>query len=296
MVERINGVMHMNENKNVDNTNKNANINKKDILKNWFKTNINRQNIVRILLALSGGILFGLFTNPFASGIINIGNITGTIIAVLMISYSIMFDVINNGIRKFVRRKYGRLAMFVAAVFSTVLVTTVVVTTILMITATTKIGDGTETLIVLGCKVNGESPCNMLEERLIAAKSYLEEHEEAVCIVSGGQGSDEGISEAECMYNWLVANGIDGDRIYTEDQSTSTIENIKYSMEILENENLGTNVAIATNEFHVFRAGTVAESMGLTYSAVPAKTSWWLVPTYSVREMYGIVATALFEG
>ena len=296
MVERINGVMHMNENKNVDNTNKNANINKKDILKNWFKTNINRQNIVRILLALSGGILFGLFTNPFASGIINIGNITGTIIAVLMISYSIMFDVINNGIRKFVRRKYGRLAMFVAAVFSTVLVTTVVVTTILMITATTKIGDGTETLIVLGCKVNGESPCSMLEERLIAAKSYLEEHEEAVCIVSGGQGSDEGISEAECMYNWLVANGIDGARIYMEDQSTSTIENIKNSMEILENENLGTNVAIATNEFHVFRAGTVAESMGLTYSAVPAKTSWWLVPTYSVREMYGIVATALFEG
>ena len=95
------------------------------------------------------------------------------------------------------------------------------------------------------------------------------------------------------MYNWLVSSGIDEDRIYKEDKSTSTLENISMSTEILKRENLGTNVAIATNEFHIFRAGKVAEKNGLTYSAVPARTDWWLYPTYSVREIYGIVATTL---
>ena len=128
----------------------------------------------------------------------------------------------------------------------------------------------------------------------VVAKEYLESHEDAVCIVSGGQGSDEEISEADCMYNWLVSQGIAADRIYKEDKSTSTLENIKLSTEILERENLGNNVAIATNEFHIFRAGQVAEKNGLSYSAVPAKTDWWLYPTYSVREIYGVLATTFF--
>ena len=272
----------------------------KEKLRKWIKKilnniNLNKRNIIRVVLAIVGGIMFGLFTNPFVGGIINIGNITGTLLSIIIISYSIMFETINIGVRKFIKKKYGKLAMFVASVMAVLIIITAVVTATLMIMATTKSGDGTDTLIVLGCKVNGENPCGMLEERLEAAKDYLEENKDAVCIVSGGQGSDEDISEAECMYNWLVDNGIEAERIYKEDKSTSTIENIKYSMEILERENLGTNVAIATNEFHVFRAGAVAESLGLTYSAVPAKTSWWLVPTYSVREMYGIVATSLLS-
>ena len=81
-----------------------------------------------------------------------------------------------------------------------------------------------------------------------------------------------------------------------EDQSTSTIENIKLSNEIIQEKQLGSNVAIATNEFHIFRAGILAEQNGLSYRAVPAKTDWWLFPTYSVREIYGIVATCVYNG
>ena len=54
-------------------------------------------------------------------------------------------------------------------------------------------------------------------------------------MVSGGQGPGEEISEAECMYRWLVAKGIEASRIYKEDKSTSTEENIIFSEETLYN-------------------------------------------------------------
>ncbi|SER00101.1 Uncharacterized SAM-binding protein YcdF, DUF218 family [Lachnospiraceae bacterium NE2001] len=249
--------------------------------------------VLRIILATVGGVMFGVFCNPYFGGIINIGNITGMVASVMVILYAVFFEVVNGWIKRQTEKKYGRAILtgcFLTACSAFVIG---VVISILMFSATLKNSQGNEVLIVLGCKVNGESPSKMLEERLLVAKEYLDEHEDAVCIVSGGQGSDEGISEAECMYNWLVSSGIDEDRIYKEDKSTSTLENISMSTEILKRENLGTNVAIATNEFHIFRAGKVAEKNGLTYSAVPARTDWWLYPTYSVREIYGIVATTL---
>lgn len=280
--------------KNIDRNNKDKKKEKQSRTKDWMNENITKTAILRILLAIIGGVVFGMFTNPYLGGVINIGNITGMVVSILIMAYSLLFDIVNAGFKKLVKSKRGRRIVAAISLVASVAIVTFVVTTTLMVTATTKSGSGNEVLIVLGCKVDGDQPSSMLGERLVAAKQYLDVHKNAVCIVSGGKGADEGISEAQCMYNWLVSNGIEKDRIYMEDKSTSTLENIEFSTEILEKEELGTNVAIATNEFHIYRAGTVAEKNGLTYSAVPAKTNLWLVPTYSVREMYGIVLTALF--
>lgn len=57
-----------------------------------------------------------------------------------------------------------------------------------------------------------------------ASSREPEENTTAVCIVSGGKGDSENISEAEAI--WLVDKGIDSSRIYKEDKSTSTVENI----------------------------------------------------------------------
>ena len=93
-------------------------------------------------------------------------------------------------------------------------------------------------MIVLGCGVNGDRPSLMLTERLDAAYDYLNTHEEVVCILSGGQGKGENISEAECMYRSLTEKGIARDRLYKEDRSTSTRENLLYSKKIIEEKNL----------------------------------------------------------
>ena len=145
-------------------------------------------------------------------------------------------------------------------------------------------------MIVLGGQVRGDQPSLTLLRRLSTAKAYLDEHPDMKCIVSGGQGKGEDISEAECMCNWLVSQGIAEDRIYKEDKSTDTDENIRFSKDIMNSEGLGSSIAITTSDFHEYRAGKLAEKYGLEYGSVPSRTVWWLVPTFWMREMYAILA------
>ena len=145
-------------------------------------------------------------------------------------------------------------------------------------------------VVVLGAGVNGTRPSLSLQERIDAAYDYLVAYPNAVCIVSGGQGNGENITEAQCMYNELIKRGIDADRLYMEDRSTSTRENIAFSKEIIEKEGLNPCLAVVSNNFHLYRASLVVEAHGLSFGAVPAFTPYPLLFTYVMREFLGIFA------
>ena len=89
------------------------------------------------------------------------------------------------------------------------------------------------TVMIFGCYVRGEEPGRTLTTRLDAALSLLKRYPNADCIVSGGQGSNEAISEAEAMRRYLVSCGIAEERITLEDRSTNTSENLEYTFAIL---------------------------------------------------------------
>ncbi len=172
--------------------------------------------------------------------------------------------------------------------------TLVVIESSLMIHAAGKKPEPEATVLVLGCRVYGERPSLSLQERLEAAYAYLSEHPDADCVLSGGKGNDENISEAECMYRYLVSKGIEPERLYKEEQSTTTRENLFYSKQLMEEEGLNTSIAIVTSEYHEYRAGLLAKEFGITYGAVPGKTAIWLFPTCYVRELYGILREWIF--
>ena len=161
--------------------------------------------------------------------------------------------------------------------------------TVCMAGAAKNTPDGRETVVVLGCRVFDNGPSLMLRTRLEAAYRYLENNPETRCILSGGQGSDEPESEAQCMYNWLVAKGIDEKRLYKEDRSTSTRENLQFSMEIVEREGLNRKMALVTNEFHCYRAFLIGRCLEIRPACIPAQTPGWLLPSYYLRELYGVV-------
>ena len=149
-------------------------------------------------------------------------------------------------------------------------------------------------LIVLGCQVNGTEPSRMLRQRLDAAVSYLSTNADTHCIVTGGKGDGENLSEAQCMYNYLTAAGIDPSRITMEDQATSTMENLRYSMDYLEPN---AEIAIVSNEFHLYRAGQMAQSLGLEPHLIPADTEFpILLASYSLREIFAVWKFHLFGG
>lgn len=143
-------------------------------------------------------------------------------------------------------------------------------------------------VVVLGCKVNGEQASRILAERIDAAYDYLSKDTEAVCILSGGQGADEGISEALCMYRALTKRGIQPERLILEDASTSTKENMAYSKAICEKEGIGDAVVIITSEFHEYRARLLAKEQGFTTYAYGASTDLFYFPTYFLREVLGV--------
>ena len=152
-------------------------------------------------------------------------------------------------------------------------------------------------LIVLGAGVNGTVPSLTLRERLEAACTYLQQHPDTVCIVSGGQGPGEEITEAECMTQWLIAKGIDPQRIRPEDKATSTWENLQFSLALIREESQTQSIGILSSEYHLYRAGLMAKDQAMDPILVPAKTGWVsLRVNYYMREIAGVWHYLVFGG
>lgn len=151
--------------------------------------------------------------------------------------------------------------------------------------------DGTKAYaILLGAKVkeNGE-PSLSLQYRLETAIAYLVQYPHVKVIVSGGQGKEEPVSEAERMYTYLLEAGISKERIIQENASTSTFENLKLSKELLpEGE---TGVTIISSDFHLTRAQYLAEKLDLEVDVVSAQTPKSVEAKLRLRERAALFKT-----
>ncbi len=152
-------------------------------------------------------------------------------------------------------------------------------------------------VVVLGAglsRIDNLTPSLTLSQRLDTAADLLDERENAVCVVSGGQGEKELVPEAEAMKKYLVQEkGIDPGRIYMEDQSHDTETNLMYSAQLLREaglmESSGGNIALVTSGFHEFRACHFAIVAGLTPYSRPAPLLIGLNPMYWLREALAVV-------
>ena len=127
--------------------------------------------------------------------------------------------------------------------------------------------------------------------RVPAAYAYLTDHPDTVAVLSGGQGPDEQITEAACMYRELTNMGIDGTRLLLEEKSTSTIENLRFSMEVIgaATGEHPIEIGVISSEYHIFRATRFARDLGLQPVGIPAKTSWvTLRINYYLREIVAV--------
>lgn len=112
-----------------------------------------------------------------------------------------------------------------------------------------------QVMIILGCQVKPWGPSVLLQDRLDKALDYLEDHPDLTIVVSGGQGPDEHISEAQCMYDYLTEHGVDGAQILLEDQSHNTVENLSYTVDLLAEAGYDTtaDMMVVSNGFHLTR-------------------------------------------
>lgn len=130
-----------------------------------------------------------------------------------------------------------------------------------------------DVLIILGSRVDGDTPRADLRARIDAAAEYLKKHPSCMAIGTGGNfRAEQTVSEAQAIKNGLVANGIEPSRVLLEDKARTTYENFLNCKKIIE-ENAPENasVGILSNTYHLFRAGLIARDSGLeNFSLIPA--------------------------
>ena len=150
-------------------------------------------------------------------------------------------------------------------------------------------------LLILGCGLKKDgTPTPLLKGRLDLALHFDEEQQsaagkKAVFVVSGGQGPDELRSEAASMQDYLLAQGIPEERIMTEDRSSDTSENMRFSAQLIGDDAKKAKIAFFTTNYHVFRAGLKARQAGMKAVGMGAETKWYFWPNAAVREFVGLL-------
>ena len=162
--------------------------------------------------------------------------------------------------------------------------------------ARTETDRSAQVIIVLGAGVNGTRPSLSLRDRMTGAYDYLIAHPDCIAVVSGGQGKGEDITEAQCMYDWLTAKGIAPERILMEDKSTNTLENLRYSMEIIDTLPIADPIiGLVSSEYHLHRAKRLAEYVGIDVVGIAARTSYPTVKVnYFIREAFAMTEQYVF--
>lgn len=177
------------------------------------------------------------------------------------------------------KNKFPKTVRIVRRIFTTCLVIGLIVVGITeCIVISASFGNPDEQcdyMVVLGAKVRNDGPSVSLQNRIDGAYEYMVAHPDVIAVVSGGQGPDEPMTEAQCMYDELVAMGISPDRIWMEDKATSTWENMNFTLNLIE-EKTGTRpdtLGVLSSEYHLFRASLFANACGVEFVGIPAQTT-----------------------
>ena len=153
-------------------------------------------------------------------------------------------------------------------------------------------------IIILGCAIrNDGSLTPLLKGRVDSAVAFEQKQFEktgkhAIFVPSGGQGSDEVISEGEAMENYLIGIGIPKEQILREDKSVNTMQNMQFSKGVIEKhcgDVKNAKIAFSTTNYHVFRGYILSKKLGFKAIGISAKTKPYFYLNAFLREFIGLL-------
>ncbi len=151
--------------------------------------------------------------------------------------------------------------------------------------------EAADVIIILGAAVWPSGPSPVLQARTEHGLNIYAQGLGDYFILSGGLGLHPP-TEAEAMNQELLERNIEPNSIFLEKRSTSTMENLMYSKQIMSEQGFKTAV-IVTDPFHIKRALLIAEDIGITAFGAPTKnsplyTNEDLRTRYTIREVFAI--------
>ena len=156
-------------------------------------------------------------------------------------------------------------------------------------------------VIVLGCRIRPDgSLYPLIRARVDRAIAFVRAQEaatgkQAVLVPSGGRGADEPESEAGAMARYMLAQGIAPERILTEENSKTTLENLRFSRSLIEEKTENAKVAFSTSSYHVYRGGILAANSGWHIDGMGSPTIWYFWPNAFLREFIGLLVSSRLQ-
>ena len=240
----------------------------------------------QVVIFLAAAVGFVWFLIPVGWHVLNIGNGSGLAVCLAVMALALFWDRIRAAGE---RSKAVRcLSSAVVVMFCVGAIWSVCMTVCMLSAMSVAAPPENAVVVVLGSMVDGTSPSADLWARIDTAAAYLKTHPGAKCIASGGQGPGESITEASTIKKYLIADGIDPSRILTEEASHSTQENIVNSRKIADANGFGRKMAIVTDDYHEYRANSIARKSGVEPYAVPAQTPWYILSSCWAREVLAL--------
>ena len=137
--------------------------------------------------------------------------------------------------------------------------------------------------------INGDKVPKLLSNRIDKAiEIYKKSSVPAKIILSGGQGSDEKISEAEAMKRYCLDKEIPSKDLIKEDKSKTTLENLKNSKTIINGRSGDKNAVLVTSNYHVYRALRYCKKIKLKCNGVGSHVALYYWPSALIREYVAI--------
>ena len=145
-------------------------------------------------------------------------------------------------------------------------------------------------VIIHGCGlIGGQKVSRLLANRLdTAINLYQKCKEKPILIPSGGKGADEMLSEAEAMQVYLLEHGIPSDHILMENQSATTLENLRNSQAIIKSRGKAGRIALVSSNYHVYRCLLYSKELKMKCIGVGAKVAWYYWPSAVIREFVAV--------
>lgn len=152
-------------------------------------------------------------------------------------------------------------------------------------------------IIVLGCGLlHGSEVSPLLAGRIQRAwKVYRRQvkrgQKPPVLVMSGGQGADEALPEAQAMKAYAVRLGVPEQDVLTESASKNTWENMLFSKQLIQSREPAEKrlrILFSTTNYHVFRAGLYAKQAGLPAQGIGAKTKFYYWYNAVLREYLAV--------
>ena len=218
-------------------------------------------------------------------GFFNAGTFLGVLLSLLIAAGALLFPIIAKAVKWLWKRIPGRAALCALGAVVLLFLGYLGFCGVQMARYSARPLEQVKAVMILGCQVHGITPGNELVSRMQTALPLIKNNPEIPVIVSGGQGRGEAVTEAGAMKEWLLANGVPESRIYTEEQSHSTLTNFEYSAPILKELGITDGIAVVTNDFHQYRADIYAAREGLSVGHYSSATRPLVFPNYIIREL-----------